>query len=176
MKAKKLFDTLKAATLILVAAFALSSCETDVNDERIPYARVYIPFSTAGDWINYGVSAPLDSRRFVPQLHEPANYQWLMVSAAGYGGVLLTCDVFGGYWAFDAACPVERDPQVRVAVVRADNVAKCPKCGSIYDVFGLNSAGGVALSGPAAARKRPWALRSYTVLFGVDGRYALISN
>ncbi len=163
--------------MVAALAMAQSGCSTDVDDERIPRARVYIPFTTIGDWNTCGVNAALDARRFVPQLHEPAGYQWSMIAAAGYGGVLLTCDIYGERRAFDLACPVERDPQVRVAVDRQTNVARCAKCGSTYDVFGINGIGnGIALSGPAAEGHRPYALRPYTVLFGVDSRYALISN
>lgn len=167
----------RMAVALVAAIFCIiaSGCSTDINDDRIPYARVYIPFTTVGDWNVYGVSGALSSRRFVITLREPAGYSWPLTGASGYGGVLLTCSVFGEYWAFDLSCPVERDPQVRVAVRSSDNMAVCPKCQSVYDVFGIEGVGrGVAVQGVAATSK--YALRPYNVVFATDGRYCLITN
>lgn len=53
--------------------------------------------------------------------------------AIGYGGLLLFCGVDGRYYAFDLSCPHEASKTVRV--VPDDNgQAKCPKCGSIFDL------------------------------------------
>lgn len=165
-----------AVTLLTAIFFLIAiGCSSDINDDRIPYARVYVPFTTVGDWNVYGVSGALSSRSFIMSQKQPAGYAWPQIGASGYGGVLLTCSVFGEYWAFDLSCPVERDPQVRVAVRSSDHMAECPKCHSVYDVFGINGVGrGVAVSGVAATSK--YALRPYNVVFGVDSRYCLLTN
>jgi len=65
----------------------------------------------------------------------------------GYAGVLVTYSTFGGYKAFELACPheVRRD-----AVVEIDNDlnAVCKVCGSKYEVI-LNYGSGGCISGPS---------------------------
>lgn len=177
MKVNRLYRICAAAIVTAAALIFPASCSNDVDNDRIPAARVYVPFTTIGDWNLYGVHAAMESRRFVPQLREPAGYVWTAIASAGYGGVLLTSDVYGSLWVFDLACPVERDPQVRVAVAKGGTDARCPKCGSTYDVFGTGGRGrGVALTGPAAAKNKNYSLRLYNIAFGADGRYALLTN
>lgn len=171
-----LIRRIRAAAVAMAAAFVFApSCTTEINDDRVPGARVYVPFTTIGDWNLYGVHAAMESRRFIPQLREPSGYVWTAVAGAGYGGVLLTSDVYGGFLVFDLACPVERDPQVRVAVARGESEARCEKCGSTFDVFSIGGRGpGMGLTGPAASKN--YALRRYNIVFGADGRYALLTN
>lgn len=138
---------------------------------------VYIPFTTLGDWDAYGCKVPLDAQRFVRQLRLPSGYPYPDYSFTGFGGVLMVCDVFSNVRAFDLCCPVELNPDIRVYIDHNANCAKCPKCGSTYDVFLLNGSGRLAggpLSGPALTDG--FGLRNYNVLFGVDGRYCLISQ
>lgn len=165
-----------AATLL--AATFFSSCVNEVNDDRIPYAPVYVPFTTISEWNLYGVSGAGMVRRFIytPTLREPAGYPWIERAAAGYGGVLLTQTFYGDYWVFDAACPVERDRNVRVAYNSSTLTARCPKCGSEYDVLDTQGRGpGQAVSGPAFTPR--YALSRYSISFNVSGiPYATLRN
>lgn len=89
----------------------------------------------------------------------------------------MVCDVFSNQRAFDLCCPVEVNPETRVYIDAQANCAKCPVCFSTYDVFLLNGSGrlsGAPLSGPALTNG--YGLRNYQVMFGVDGRYCLISQ
>jgi hypothetical protein len=173
---------LRRCAAAAILAMSVAACGTsDLDFNRIPYARVYVPFTTIGDWHNYGVSGALQSRRFIKTdtENQPSGYVYPVVAATGFGGILLVCDVSSNVVAMDLACPVELNRTVRVAVDSETNMAKCPKCGSTYDVFNLNGAGaGVPTSGPAinASGKKTYALTRYTVVYNVDNRYALITN
>ena len=166
-----------AAAALIAGVAACGTSDLDFN--RIPYSRVYVPFTTIGDWHNYGVSGALQSRRYIKGENTPSGYTYTLASYTGYGGILLACDVNSNVVAMDLACPVELNPTVRVSVDSETNMAKCPKCGSTYDVFNLNGAGvGVPTSGPAinANGNKSYALTLYAVVYNVDGRYALITN
>lgn len=157
-------------------ALVLAGCQSvELNDERIPRATVYIPFTTVADWETYGVGGALSSRRFIRSESVPSGYPYPDYSYTGYGGVLLTCDVNAEPLAFDLSCPVERRSDVRIVIDRNENVAVCHTCGSTYDVFSIHGYGiGAPVSG--IARTEGYALRTYRVMFSVDSRYALISN
>ena len=70
--------------------------------------------------------------------------------------------------AYDLACPVERSPQTRVFIDESTYMAKCPVCGSTYDVT-LQK--GAPVSGPAATGKYKYALKSYTCIPSSEGGY-----
>jgi nitrite reductase/ring-hydroxylating ferredoxin subunit len=72
----------------------------------------------------------------------------------GYAGVLVTNSIFGGYKAFDIACPNETRTDA-VVEIDEDNNAVCKVCGSKYEVI-LNYGSGVCIGGPS---KHP--LRQY---------------
>lgn len=161
--------------LSICAALLLCACSSDINWNRIPYARVYIPFTTQGDWDAWGVGGALQCRSFIKAESEPRGYAYQDFSFTGYGGVLLVCAIDGGEYAFDLSCPVERKPTVRIAVDRETDLARCPVCGSTYDVFGLDGgAVGAPHSGMAAEEK--YGLARYVIISGADSRYRLISN
>lgn len=162
-----------------LTALCLSGCETvDLNEDRIPRTAVYLPFTTPSDWHIYGIGGEygeggaLQSRRFIRSERVPADYPYPEYSYTGFGGLLLTCDVASQLHVFDLACPVERQPDVRI-VIRDDNFAHCPKCGSKFDVFRIERNPGSPVSGPAF--NEGYALRSYRIIFGADNRYALIT-
>lgn len=82
---------------LLVAAAAmgvLPSCD-NVNDERIPYAPVYITFATEAEWRLYGTPAASDVRRFIKSDKLPARFPYTAMSETGFGGVMLVCDAMG---------------------------------------------------------------------------------
>ena len=72
----------------------------------------------------------------------------------GYAGVLVTNSFFGGYRAFDVACPneVRRDAVVEID---DDYNAVCKVCGSKYEVI-LNNGSGVCIGGPSQYALRPY--------------------
>lgn len=164
----------------IACAALLPGCDsTDLTIDRIPRMPVYVPFTTVSDWHEYGIGGDhgmggaLQSRAFIRAERVPANYPYPDYSYTGFGGLLLTCDVNSELHVFDMACPVERRAEVRVSITE-DNFARCPKCGSEYDVFRLERNPGDPVSGPALTDG--YALRPYRVVFGADGRYALLTN
>lgn len=172
----RISNVLKLGYTLLALAAAGCYHSVDINFNRVPRIKVYIPFTTAGEWDLYGAKAPLDARRFI-RPSEPAGYSYPDYSFTGFGGVLQVCDLQGTLRAYDLSCPVECQPDVRVVVDYSTNLARCPKCGSTYDVFLLNGSGplaGAPVSGPALTSG--YGLRRFNVVFGVDGRYALITN
>lgn len=173
----------RLATLAAAACgLLLASCNsTEINDYRVPRMPVYVPFTTQADWNFYaggaldGTLPPLTARVFDRAQGIPANYPYPDYCFTGYGGVLLVGDLQSAPRCYDRSCPVERQPDVCVAIDRNTNLARCPQCGSTYDVFGVQSLpGGYPVSGPAAAEG--YALRPFAVIYNVDGRYALLSN
>lgn len=63
----------------------------------------------------------------------------------GYAGVLVTNSIFGGYKAFDIACPLEvrRDAVIEID---SDNNAVCKVCGSKFEIV-LNYGSGGCING-----------------------------
>ena len=151
---------------LIVAGF--TSCES-VDDDRIPYAPVNIAFSTVGDWQVYGVAGALATRSFIKSERLPSGFPYTDLMQTGFGGVLLVGDFEGNPRAYDLACPVERDRNVRIFVDSEELVGECPKCHSTYDIFRL----GNPLSGEAAEKK--YALRRYAVS-PAQSLYMIITN
>ena len=152
----------------LTVAITLFSC-TSVDDERIPFAPVYVSFSTVGDWQIYGVSGALEYNRFIKSEKIPAGYPYAELSQTGFGGVLLVASFEGNPQAFDLSCPVECKQNVRIFVNEENLVGECPQCHSTYDIFRF----GGPLSGLAA--EKGYALRRYAVSSPAT-MYKLISN
>lgn len=133
---------------------------------------VNITFTTVFDWNNYGgVKAVLDTERFIRDQRIPSVYPYSANTYTGFGGVLLVCDLQSNVTAYDLACPVECRSDVRVTVDHDINMAVCPKCGSVYDIFALY---GQAISGEAA--DRGYGLTRYTVVDNYSGFYRVIRN
>ncbi|MDE6145631.1 MAG: hypothetical protein K2O38_08090 [Muribaculaceae bacterium] len=165
-------------TICTLLALTATGCHhsIDINFNRVPRLNIYVPFTTEGVWDSYGAKAPLDARRFI-RPSEPAGFPYQDYSFTGYGGVLQLCDLHGTLRAYDLSCPVECQRDVRVVIDYSTNLARCPKCGSTYDVFLLDVSAplaGAPVSGPALTSG--YGLRRFNVVFGVDGRYALITN
>ncbi|MBD5185852.1 MAG: hypothetical protein HDS92_04490 [Bacteroidales bacterium] len=144
------------ASVLLPAAF-LTSCES-LDDDRIPPMPVNIVFQSVGMWESYGVPGATDYRRFILQKKLPAGFPYTALSYTGFGGVLLVADILGDPQAFDLSCPVEARQDIIVNIDRETNLARCPECGSEYDVF---SNYGTPVSGPAVTRH--YALTRYHV-------------
>ncbi len=73
---------------------------------------------------------------------------------AGYAGVIVYCEYPGSWYAFDAACTHEKDPQLPVVV--DGPLATCSRCGSQYMLMG----GGQPLKGPATQGLQPYHVSS----------------
>lgn len=167
--------------LLLLAGTALQSCH-DVDSDRIPLMPVRIQFATQGDWHTYGISGALTAQRFIRGTGGsngiPLGFPYTALSATGYGGVLLvgTYSYSGNPTAtppaaYDLACPVEARPATRIEVDYNAGCARCPECGSTYDIF---QGYGMPLSGPASRLK--YGLRRYTAAPGLASEYLLITN
>ena len=89
----------------------------------------------------------------------------------GYGGVLVINSIGTttgiNLKAYDLACPVEVDPNVKIKPDADGIKATCPKCGAVYNI----SSHGIPISGS----KHP--LRQYNVspAAGISGTY-IVTN
>ena len=172
----KLLSVIK---IIVTLAFIplCQGCES-VDDQRIPNMPVNISIANAGLWNSYGVSGYGTNRNFIVTKRIPSGFPYASNSASGFGGVLLIegLDPFMGNTsmplAYDLACPVERNPETRVSVDPDSYLAKCPVCGSTYDVTMQK---GAATAGPAATGNYRYALKSYYCIESGYGGY-LITN
>lgn len=163
--------------LLILASVLFPACNT-VDDDRIPAVPVSINLSTPDLWTTYGVSGYGSYRLFVRELGEPRNFAYTASTATGYGGVLLISGVnpftleAGVPMAYDLACPVERQSDIRVRMETDGMIsfAVCPECGSHYDVV---ERGGAATSGPALSER--YGLTRYECRPTVYGGYLIIS-
>ena len=150
----------------------LGGCNS-LDDDRIPNLPVNISLADPGLWNTYGVSGFGSHRNFIFK-SQPSGFPYKANSATGFGGVLLIEGMdpynnLGAYpLAYDLACPVERDPEVRVRISNEDYVAVCPECKSIYDV---TMAAGAPISGEAAEGKYKYGLKMYRVVPSGTGGY-----
>lgn len=108
--------------LFCLFVFLVFSCNK-VNVSNIPYARVYLT---------------LDLRFQDKDLVGLLNYKEITTprnagDMIGFSGVLVVCGYNNIYYAFDLCCPHEAKRDVKVV---ADNTgyAKCPKCGTSYEI------------------------------------------
>lgn len=115
--------------LILFVAF--NSCNK-IQDSQVPD----IPFSFT---INLTIANDLTI---------PGNS--LFFPAAGFGGVIVYCEMPDTYYAFDATCTYEISQSCKV--LNTGVVGECSCCGSKY----LFSGGAYPAKGPAAAPLRQY--------------------
>lgn len=156
--------------LTVILAGIISSCHS-LDDDRIPYAPVRIPFATDAMWEIYGVPGALQHKRFIIGEGMPAGYPYTSLTYTGFAGVLLCGDILGNPVSYDLSCPVERSKTVMIIVDEEASNAYCPKCHSVYDIF---SNYGVPVAGEAA--ERGYALRRYAVTTGMQGEKFIITN
>lgn len=170
---------MKLINLILLIATLTITCFCQgcdsVDDDRIPNMPVNISIADAGMWNTYGVSGFGSYKNFILNPRQPASFPYSTKSATGFGGVLLIegIDPFLGNinapLAYDLACPVERDPEIKIQINSESYMAFCQKCGSTYDVTMQR---GAPVSGPAALGKYKCGLKTYTCLSsGIGGYY-----
>ena len=158
-------------SLFLMTA-VLTSCEK-IDDSRIPPVNVNLTF-TSGEWATYGVGGALEHKRFINSRTNivPSNFPYKVTSYTGYGGILLIGNLYGFPMAYDLSCPYEAKPDIRVEIDDRTHDAVCPKCGSVYDVFGGD---GRPTGGPSA--EYGYGMTRYKVLEGNDAlNYRLITR
>ncbi len=136
--------SLRISFILLFAMLATYSCKDDW-DSSIPYVRVFFRVNLIN---NNDLTVPGNAVYF----------------AAGYGGVIV---MYNGidYYAFDAACPYEIDPAVRVEP--DGGIGTCPVCGSQFNLFD----GGYVVKGPSSEQLKP-----YNVSMTDNGNGLLITN
>ena len=101
--------------LFLFLVFSFPSCDK-VNQSPIP--DVYVSFT-----VNLFI---------VNELNVPGNSVYF--PGVGFGGVIVTCESPGSWYAFDAACTEEASQN---CIVQNDEVlADCPCCGSQFVLIG----------------------------------------
>lgn len=168
--------TLLFSALSAIFVFFSGGCKS-VDNERIPNMPVNISLSDAGTWNTYGV-AGFGSYRYFIYPNVPSNFPYKTTSATGFGGVLLIegmdpVNNLGAYpLAYDLACPVERQPDIRVQIDDENYVAFCPECGSIFDV---TMAGGASIAGEANQGKYKYGLKVYRVVPSGYGGFNILN-
>ncbi len=111
----------------LMVLLAASCGKVDVSN--VPYARVYLELDLS--FKDKDLVGALNFKEFTSATGQ--NYG----TQLGYSGVLVVCgfDSSGNtqYYAYDLCCPHEAE---RNTTVQADNTgwAKCPKCGTKYEI------------------------------------------
>lgn len=158
------------ANIMMAAALLIGAAACgEVNDERIPAVSVNVELSNPGYWDIYGVHGLGQSRIFIKNERIPADFPFTAMTFTGFGGILLVTDLSNSPLAYDLACPVEVSPTVRVRFNPDNLEARCPECGSVYNVCEYQ---GSAVSGVAYDRK--YGLRRYRVLPAVTGGYNIV--
>lgn len=135
---------------------------------RIPTSPVHLTFNQA-EWDIFGVISPLEYKYFNKSKSLPSNFSYSETTLTGFGGIYLISDVMGNPHAYDAACPVECQADITMQIDATNLTAKCPRCGSVYDIFQNN---GFPVSGVAA--DKGFGLKQYNVI--VSGNNQTISN
>lgn len=163
-----------AIVAIIASAILSQSCES-INDDRIPALAVNINLGDPAIWNAYGVSGFGIYKYFILSENKPSGFPYNARSATGFGGILLIggMDPFTNDTniplAYDLACPVERQSNVRVIIDETTYEAYCPLCGARYDV---TMAGGAPT---ATSTQHKYAMRRYSVLPAAYGGY-LVTN
>ncbi|MCM1522449.1 MAG: hypothetical protein NC039_07345 [Muribaculaceae bacterium] len=170
---KNILSRLMAVTITAMSIIFISGCDS-VNDDRIPYAEVYLNFPTVADWNIHGVKG--DAAAYNIYIRQgntrvPSNFPYTDLDRTGYGGLLLVNDVMGNSLAYDLSCPVEAQPTIRLHVPADQAFAECSTCGSTYEIYTNH---GMPRSGPAA--DRGFALQRYSVTSGGALNYKIVTR
>ena len=164
---------LKQFAVVAAITATTAACDS-IDDSRIPYAVVHLSFHTVGDWNIHGVkgdAADWQTYIFNDRERVPFDFPYTALDRTGFGGILLVTDVLGDLHAYDLACPYEARPTVRINIPDGETFARCPSCGSTFDIF-MNH--GNPLSGPAA--DRGYGLARYSVVSGGATEYRVITR
>lgn len=163
--------------LILLLLICQGCKGKKADSERIPNFPVHISLDNPGLWNTYGVSG-FGSHRYFILNSLPEGFPYQSNSATGFGGVVLIegldpYNSLGSYpLAYDMACPVERNPEIRIVIDRDNYVAYCKQCGSTYDV---TMAAGAPIGGEAASGKYRYSLKMYRVVASNNGGFNILN-
>lgn len=168
---------MKKIIYTIIIAIAAIACSCDhINNKEVPSYVVRIDLGSYALWTTYGVSGVGDYRIFDRPSGIPRNFPYNANTFTGYGGVLLIMGfdaITSSYQpiAFDAACPVENQPSVKVGIDATTLEAVCPQCKSHYNVL---TGGGGPVSGRALTQK--YGLRTCGVHPSPMGGYTINSK
>lgn len=98
------------------------SC-SKINESNVPYYRVYMELDLR--YQDKDLVGLLNHKIYTT----PRNAG----EAIGYAGIVVVSGFDGTYYAFDLCCPHEAEKSTKIV---PDNTgyAKCPKCGTTYDI------------------------------------------
>lgn len=143
----------KVFLLITPAILFVSCAKEESRDSSVPYARVDININLI---LQHEFYNPLHSKKYY------ANSDGILY--AGYAGVLAISNQDASWiYAYDLCCPYEA-PLKNEIEISGSLRAKCPKCGSVYNLMN----GGRAESGPAKDNEATARLRNYSVVKSSD--------
>ncbi|WP_293672212.1 hypothetical protein [uncultured Parabacteroides sp.] len=125
----------------LLVLLALSCSKFEESD--IPYA-----------YVNIEIDLRFQDKDLVPLLsYKEITQIGTFHKGIGFAGVLLVHGYDDIFYAYDLCCPHEVSKDIKI-VADDTGYAKCPKCGTIYEI-------GLGTGAPNGASKYP--LRRYTV-------------
>ena len=137
--------TKKILSILAVLSVSFASCEEAYDDfprtevrftcslQQSPYSFITTPgqfLTVTKDGSAYVVEYP----------GQPAYKDGKLGVFLGYGGLILgqpvlSMEVNSAYIAYDRACPVEAEElSIRRLNINTNREAKCPKCGTVYDL------------------------------------------
>lgn len=144
--------------LLFCIVFLLTLSCSKITESDIPLYRVYLT-----------VDLRYEDKELVGALHyKEFTKPRLPGEAIGYSGILVICGNDNIYYAFDLCCPHEAKKNIKIAPtdLAVTVTAKCPECGTVYD---LSFGNGNPTEGPSK-----FALRRYTVV--PKGQQLIIQN
>jgi len=107
--------------LFLVILFFLAGCQGDISSIPDLYVNVVRNIDT------YKLNSS-NSYLYIPK---PVT----ALDATGFGGIIIVHDLNdNNYYAFDLACPVEADRNVKIGKPDLNFICECPSCGEKYDL------------------------------------------
>ncbi|RHJ93395.1 hypothetical protein [Parabacteroides bouchesdurhonensis] len=140
--------------LISFLVFLAFSC-SKIEESNIPYANVYFRLDLR--YQDKDLIALLAHKEYTT----PRNAG----EAMGFSGVVVIHGYDEAYYAYDLCCPYEAEQSTKIVPTNA-GTAKCPKCGTVYD---LSYGAGNPMEGPSK-----FALRRYTVY--PNGQELIVRN
>jgi len=135
--------------LVCLTILSIVSC-TKTEEMRIPYRQVYLELDL--DFQDKDLVAVNNSKTYTKQVNA--------FDKLGFGGVIVYHSPYGGFVAYDLACPYEAEAGTKVAVdpESAGVYVVCPKCKSRYEL-----ANGFAEPGSISSyRLQQYEIRSQT--------------
>ena len=123
--------------LIFFLALLLVSCDGTSFQSSVPRYPVHVVIDTnSGPYVHFLPTA-LNSYVLVDKEgyhYNGVTYPLPVTDAYGYGGVVVFVNMFGGYDAYDLACP-NCAGKARKSPCMIDGIfATCPHCGEQYDL------------------------------------------